>query len=315
MTCLARYNYSKTMSAFKKLFTDIVNADGDSSKLSKDMSKQMLKVFVKETQPYFLVSDSFFYVPAYFTQAALDDFKKKFSNVALNDLHEKVVLISNWSLELKRVDSNAVFTSYGGLEVRLIIHAFKPQLSDALHPTRWPTNLYRDDEFKTTIQHFRHRSVQKSLASHHDADIAPGAKGEGVVSGKDDWHFKEGSTKVVTLSSARPKAAAGAAKVKGGAAGKRAGKAAAKVAKKPVAKSTEKVLKFTPSKKGATPAKGKKSVGAAAKKTMATPSGKKSAGTTDRMTMQTFKQFLKLNKGAKGKQVLGKRSAGKKSAK
>ena len=128
------------MSAFKKLFTDIINADGDASKLNKDLSKQMLKVFVKETSPYFLVSDSFFYVPAYFTQAALDEYKKKFANVELNDL-------------------NAVFTSYAGVEVRLVIHSFKPQLTEALHPTRWPTNLYRDDEFKTTIQHFRHRSI------------------------------------------------------------------------------------------------------------------------------------------------------------
>jgi hypothetical protein len=147
------------MSAFKKLFTDIINADGDASKLNKDLSKQMLKVFVKETSPYFLVSDSFFYVPAYFTQAALDEYKKKFANVELNDLNAKVILISNWSLELKRVDSNAVFTSYAGVEVRLVIHSFKPQLTEALHPTRWPTNLYRDDEFKTTIQHFRHRSI------------------------------------------------------------------------------------------------------------------------------------------------------------
>ena len=139
------------MSAFKKVFTDIVNADGDFSKLSKDMAKQMLKVFVKETQPYFLVSDSYFYVPAYFTQAALDTYKKNFPSIGLNDLLEKVILISSWSLELKRVDSNAVFTSYAGLEVRLIIHAFKPNMTEALHPTRWPTNLYRDDEFKTTI--------------------------------------------------------------------------------------------------------------------------------------------------------------------
>jgi hypothetical protein len=146
-------------SAFKTLFTDAVNAGGDASKLNKDLTKQMLKVFVKETHPYFLVSDSYFYVPAYFTKPALDDFDKKFPNVKVNDLSEKVILITNWSLELKKVDSNAVFTSYAGLEVRLIVHSFKPQLGETLKPTRWPTNLYRDDEFKTTIQLLRHRSV------------------------------------------------------------------------------------------------------------------------------------------------------------
>jgi len=71
--------------------------------------------------------------------------------VQLQDLNEKVILITKWSLELKKVNSNDVFTSYAGLEVRLIVREFKPQLGIALHPTRWPTNLYRDDEFKTII--------------------------------------------------------------------------------------------------------------------------------------------------------------------
>ena len=97
------------------------------------------------------MSDSYFYVPAYFTQSALDEFNKRFPTVKLQDLNEKVILITQWSLELKKVDSNAVFTSYASLEVRLILHAFKPQFGEKLHPTRWPTNLYRDDEFKTCI--------------------------------------------------------------------------------------------------------------------------------------------------------------------
>jgi len=62
------------MSAFKTLFTDLVNHGGDFNRLSKDLTKQMLKVFVKETAPYFLISDGYFFVPAYFTRAALDEF-------------------------------------------------------------------------------------------------------------------------------------------------------------------------------------------------------------------------------------------------
>lgn len=55
------------VSAFKTLFTDMVNGNGEPSKQNKELAKQMLKVFVKETNPFFLISDSFFYVPAYFT--------------------------------------------------------------------------------------------------------------------------------------------------------------------------------------------------------------------------------------------------------
>lgn len=91
---VAFVNIKPMSSAFKTLFTDMVNAGGDPSKQNKDLTRQLLKVFVKETSPYFLVSDSFFYVPAYFTQAALDEFQKKFSSVKLHDLQEKVILIT-----------------------------------------------------------------------------------------------------------------------------------------------------------------------------------------------------------------------------
>lgn len=305
-------------SAFKTLFTDMVNNGGDYSKLSKDLTKQMLKVFVKETHPYFLVSDSYFFVPAYFTKAALEDFERKFSNVKVQDLSEKVILISNWTLELKKVDSNAVFTSYAGLEVRLIVHSFKPQLGESLHPTRWPTNLYRDDEFKTTIQALRHKAVQEAVAKLPVPDFASASN---VVAAKgDDWNFKEGNTAVVTLGGAKKAAAGAPAKPKvAGAGAKRMMKAASKAAgsdkakaKLPKTASTvEKVMKFTPAKKSVQ--KGKQST--SGKKPAASPGGKKSTvGTTDQMTMQTLKKFITYQKNnGKKASVLKKQPTGKKS--
>jgi Telomere-binding protein beta subunit (TEBP beta) len=293
------------MSAFKSLFTAMINADGDASKMSADFAKNSIKVFVKETSPYFLVSDSFFYVPAYFTKAAIDEHAKKFPNVKVADLTEKVILINNWSLELKRVDSNAVFTSYAGVEVRLIIHSFKPQLNESITPTRWPTNLYRDDEFKNTIQQARHNATVAALAKANTGDAK-------IFAGKGfDWNFKEGNTAVVAVSGAKKAAApaaTAAAKVKGGAAAKRTAKAATKDTKKVVkaapSKTVEKVLKFTPKK-----VVGKKSTG----KKASSPGGKKSAaGTTDQMTMQTFKKFIKFQKDGK---KLGKRPASGKVSK
>lgn len=301
------------MSAFKTLFTDMVNNGGDYSKLSKDITKQMLKVFVKETSPYFLISDSYFYVPAYFTKAALDEYEKKFPNIKTGDLNEKVILISNWSLEVRKVDSTAVFTSYHGLEVRLIVHSFKPQMSESVHPQRWPSNLYRDDEFKQCIQAFRHRCVQAACdkVASNDTPLSSKNIADNIVSGKDDWaSVKEGNTAVISIGGGKKAAAAsGSAKVKGGAKGK--AKAASKAAgKKMAARVVEKVMKFTP-KKGTN--KGKQST----TKKAASPGGKKSAvGTTDQMTMQTLKKFIKYQKesGKSGKTVLGKKSAGKKSA-
>jgi len=139
---------------------------------------------------------------------------------------------------------------------------------------------------KTTIQHFRHESIQKSLNKNVKGDSLPDiAKlGEGkkvkveeagvvaIKAGKgdfSDYSFKEGNTNVVKMqeiftqekgkealkkleASEHPGAAP---KVKGGAKGKKkaASKAAKKGAKKGASvsaesKTVEKVLKYTPSK-------------------------------------------------------------------
>lgn len=138
------------------------NQGGDFSKVSKDLKKP-LKCYVKEAHPYFLITDGYFYVPAYFTKEAVNEFHLKFSNVNIVDLSDKVIVINNWSLEMRRVNSAEIFTSYANLEVRLVIHSFKPNLQERLNPTRYPVNIYRDDEMKTIIQHFRHKAVQVSF--------------------------------------------------------------------------------------------------------------------------------------------------------
>jgi len=60
---------------------------------------------------------------------------------------------------MRKVNSAEVFTSYANLEARLIVTSFKPNIGEKLNPTRYPTNLFRDDEMKTTVQQFRHASI------------------------------------------------------------------------------------------------------------------------------------------------------------
>jgi hypothetical protein len=146
-------------SAFKQLYTEMFNQGGDFSKVSKDLKKP-LKCYVKESYPHFLITDGFFFVPAYFTKDAVTEFHQKFANVNIVDLHDKVIVLNNWTLEMRRVNSAEVFTSYSNLEVRLVVTSFKPNLQEKLNPTRYPINLFRDDEMKTIIQHFRHEALQ-----------------------------------------------------------------------------------------------------------------------------------------------------------
>ena len=145
-------------SAFKQLYTEMFTQGGDFSKVGANLKKP-IKCLVKEAYPYFLVTDDYFFVPAYFTKEALAEFHSKHANVHVVDLAEKVIVLNNWTLEMKKVNSAEVFTSYANLEVRLIVHSFKPNLQEKLNASRYPLNLYRDDEMKTTIQHFRHQAL------------------------------------------------------------------------------------------------------------------------------------------------------------
>jgi hypothetical protein len=340
-------------SAFKQLFSEILNQGGDFSKVSKDLKKP-LKTYVKESYPFFLVTDGYFFVQAYFTKEAVAEFKSKFGNVNITDLHDKVIVLNNWSLEMRRVNSAEVFTSYGNLEIRLVVHSFKANLNEKLNPTRYPINIFRDFEIKTQIQQFRHAAVQAALAKNVKGESLPDiakvstaskAKVEsGIVKasaskGEDfsDFSFKEGNTSVLSLKDifvqekgkeAASKASEGVPKVKSVKGAKKAASksAAKKAAKKPsesadVKKIVDKVTKYTPSKSATkeTPKKAsaKKSTTGGKKQTPAMPSpgGKKSTKTTDQMTMAQFKKYLDWHEKKKGGKVLGKRSTtGKASA-
>ncbi|CDW85312.1 UNKNOWN [Stylonychia lemnae] len=210
---------AQQQSAFKQLFTEFFNLGGDFSKVSKDLKKP-LKTYVKESYPHFLVTDGYFFVQPHFTKEAVAEFHQKFPNVNIVDLHDKVIVINTWSLELRRVNSAEVFTSYANLEARLVVHSFKPNLQERLNPTRYPVNLFRDDEFKTIIQHFRHQALQQSIAKNTKQESLPdisklsGADAAGKKTKVDggivktgaskgdefaDFSFKEGSTAVLKI--------------------------------------------------------------------------------------------------------------------
>merc|ERR1712166_716104 len=187
-------------SAFKTLFTDMIKAGGDANKLNKTNLKQQLRLYVKEASPHF-------FVPAYFTPEAAVNFNSKFASVSVDSLAGKVILVTKWDLELRRVDSNQVWTSYAGLEVRLIVKEFKPVMNDNGALPRHPTNLYRDDEFKTTIQQYRFAQAAKAGASMN-MPAAPLNGNKGNVSqnvfqaAADNWNFKSGHSKTVSLRKA-----------------------------------------------------------------------------------------------------------------
>lgn len=299
-----------SVSAFQQLFSDMIRSGGDFSKVSNN--KKPIKCYVKESFPHFLVTDNYFYVAAYFTKKAIDDFKSKHSNVNITDLKSRVVTISDWSLEMNRVNSSDVFTSYGGIEVRLIVRSFSVQAKSDISLTRHPVNIFRDDSIKTLIQNYHHGAVAAAVAGAKAALPEIGSKGSGVVSFASGssfsaWGFKDGKTATVDINAifkqekgSLPKSpsSSGKARVLGGPSKKSKG-----VSKKPkasgVGKTVSKLLKSS------TP--GRKSVGNAKKSTarigksgsMRTPGDSVKPGTANVHSQKQFNKMIKFLKARK----------------
>jgi hypothetical protein len=83
---------SSSQSAFKQLYSELFNQGGDFNKVSKDLKKP-IKCYVKESFPHFLVTDGYFFVPAYFTNECVKDFRSKFGSINITDLKDKVVVL------------------------------------------------------------------------------------------------------------------------------------------------------------------------------------------------------------------------------
>jgi hypothetical protein len=66
-----------------------------------------------------------------------------------------MVQINKWSIEL--VGSSDCFTSYAGIEMKMIIHQMDLKKDFRVELKKYPTNLYRDDKMKTQIQNFINR--------------------------------------------------------------------------------------------------------------------------------------------------------------
>lgn len=252
-------------SAFKQLVSEVFKSGGTVSPPSRS-----LRCYVKESFPHFLVTDAYFYVAAHFTKKAVDDFHSKYPNLNITDLRSRVIHIQDWTLELHRVNSANVFTSYGGIECRLIVRSFKPLPADQdSTPDRHPVNLYRDDEMKTLIQNYIHSCVTGSVSSGVKENVldiskfaAKGSVSQGVVSfasgaSFNGYTFKDGKQATIDLNTifkqekgadalkkiqAGP-AASGKAKVTGGA--RSSGSKSAKKGGK-VAGIVEKISKLTP---------------------------------------------------------------------
>lgn len=102
-----------------------------------------------------------------------------------------------------------MFTSYGGLEIKLIVRNFKLQSggSSKVMLSRYPVNIYRDDEMKTLFQGYAHQCITAAVNKGCKGESLPaiGSKGNSVcsfASGNNfNYGFSSGKTPTVDMNS------------------------------------------------------------------------------------------------------------------
>jgi hypothetical protein len=302
------------MSSFKKLYTDIISSGFDLKK-STPKSKD-LHVYVKESFPHFLVTDNYYFVKLYFTKKAVDDFKKSFPNVNIVDLKTKTIKVKSWSIEMAK-SSNSVFTSYAGVEIKLIANEFSLVKQD-LDLDRYPQNIYRDQAIKTLILDQLHKNFSSNVPSAALPDISKFGKAsvsQGIVkAGANAASFSVGKTACMDMNAVfkMEKGSAAFAALTGGGnvkpkvmGGKTTGKKKASV-KKASGSIASKIMKSQ--------ANAKKTAGRISASEMLTP-GAASDGklTTGPQSMGDFKKMMKWYNDKNAK--LQKKSTSKKIGK
>lgn len=87
-------------------------------------------------------------------------------------------MITKWHVELSLTNSAEEFTSYAGIEMKMIVQDFKVKINDESKLSKYPTNLYRDDEVKMTVQNFvrtqRLTALNDALKKSSPSDAASG---------------------------------------------------------------------------------------------------------------------------------------------
>ena len=72
-----------------------------------------------------MLTDGQYNLSGYITREAFGNYCKNASNdVKVSELRDFMITLDSWTLELAQVSADESFTSYAGLEMRLIINKF-----------------------------------------------------------------------------------------------------------------------------------------------------------------------------------------------
>jgi len=83
--------------------------------------KRPMRLIMSENIPLVCLGDGFFFMEAFFTKEAINDFRKNFSHLKLSNLRDKFLYVQRWSLHVRQRDSNREYCTYNNLTVILCV--------------------------------------------------------------------------------------------------------------------------------------------------------------------------------------------------
>lgn len=105
-----------------------------------------------------MLGDGFHFMEVEFKKEAINGFKKDHSHLTFNELRDRIIYITGWSLKLSFRDSNTTLNSFENLSIVLVVEKFKPIMSEApqqrqIHSC---TNVFAEKEIRAYLENTRH---------------------------------------------------------------------------------------------------------------------------------------------------------------
>lgn len=163
-------NKLRSNADFKSAAIALLENDNDWSKVPASVKGPFsAQSFIDN--PQFIVNDETHFIGAYMTKKAFDAYRKEFK-VKISESKHEYFIVESWKMELVKVDSEEVFTSYADREVRLVIEKLKHDPKSNLTANTFVENLHRDNDLKLQVARMNLEEVREATEMPDLGDLS-----------------------------------------------------------------------------------------------------------------------------------------------
>jgi len=144
------------------------------NEVSRSFETSDLYLTIQETFPLLILNDHHYFIGAALTTELWSRIKasgvleKNFSKFC--DLRQVRIKVARFKLQLRQVNSKEVFTSFGSLELRLVIEDCEILFNDGPYDRKYTNSVFKDEEIRSILLTIFH-SAQLSYLEGNFKDL------------------------------------------------------------------------------------------------------------------------------------------------